>query len=134
MEAERLKTKAFFALSAQQPKAKEGEYPILIFNSQPYDIEENVECEFILADQNWEDNIISVIKLADENGNEVESVIPKWGFICPFQDALDVQYGDKSITIGIDDDRFIDEEFKLVLSDDRNQYPSSLVITVRSLL
>lgn len=70
----------------------------------------------------------------DENGNEVESVIPKWGFICPFQDALDVQYGDKSITIGIDDDRFIDEEFKLVLSDDRNQYPSSLVITVRSLL
>ncbi len=71
LEAERLKTKAFFALSAQQPKAKEGEYPILIFNSQPYDIEENVECEFILADQNWEDNIISVIKLADENGNEV---------------------------------------------------------------
>lgn len=71
LEAERLKTKAFFALSRQQEKASEGEYPILIFNSQPYDIEENVECEFILADQNWEDNIISVIRLSDENGNEV---------------------------------------------------------------
>lgn len=70
----------------------------------------------------------------DENGNEVDSVIPKWGFICPFQDALDVKYGDDSITIGIDDDRFIDEDFKLVLSDDRGQYPSSLIITVRSLL
>lgn len=70
----------------------------------------------------------------DENGNEVDSVIPKWGFICPFQDVLDVKYGDDSITIGIDDDRFIDEDFKLVLSDDRGQYSSSLIITVRSLL
>lgn len=70
----------------------------------------------------------------DESGNEVVSVIPKWSFICPFQDVLDIEYGDKSVTIGIDDDRFIDEEFKLVLSDDRNQYPSSLIITVRSLI
>lgn len=70
----------------------------------------------------------------DENGNEVDSVIPKWGFICPFQDALDIEYQDNSVLIGIDDDRYIDEEFKLVLSDDRNQYPSSLIITVRSLI
>lgn len=70
----------------------------------------------------------------DENGNEVSSVIPKWGFICPFQNALDIEYQDNSVLIGIDDDRYIDEEFKLVLSDDRNQYPSSLIITVRSLL
>lgn len=70
----------------------------------------------------------------DENGNEVKSVIPMWKFICPFQDVLDVEYTDDSIIIGIDDDRFIDEDFKLVLSDDRGQYPSSLIITVRSLI
>lgn len=70
----------------------------------------------------------------DENGNEVESVVPMWRFICPFQDALDIEYGDDSITIGIDDDRFIDEDFKLVLSDDRGQYASSILLTVRSLL
>lgn len=73
-------------------------------------------------------------KFFDENGNEVPSVIPKWGFICPFYDFLDISYGDDSVTISIDNDNFIDEEFKLILTDDRNQYNSSLIITVRSLL
>ncbi len=71
LEAERMKTKAFFALSQGEQPAKCGEYPILIFNSQPYDIEENVECEFILADQNWDENNTSKITLLDENSNEV---------------------------------------------------------------
>ncbi len=71
LDAERMKTKAFFALSAEQHRAKEGEYPILIFNSQPYDTEENVECEFILADQNWNENIVAQITLLDEKGNKV---------------------------------------------------------------
>lgn len=73
-------------------------------------------------------------KFFDENGNEVKGMVPIWRFICSFQDSLDVEYGDDSITIGIDDDRFIDEDFKLMLSDDRGQYVSSLIITVRSLL
>ncbi len=71
LDAERMKTKAFFALSQEQAQAKEGEYPILIFNSQPYDIDENVECEFVLADQNWDENKIASIKLFDENGERV---------------------------------------------------------------
>ena len=70
----------------------------------------------------------------DENGNEVENVVPRWGFICPFIDSLDIRYDDNSITISIDDDRFIDEDFKLTLTDDRNRYPSSLLISVESLL
>lgn len=71
LEAERLKTRAFFALSRFQPQAKAGEYPILIFNSQPCDIEENVECEFILADQNWDETALAQISLYDEAGNPV---------------------------------------------------------------
>ena len=70
----------------------------------------------------------------DENGDEVQNVVPKWGFICPFIDFLDIQYNDNSITISIDDDRFIDEDFKLTLTDDRGRYPSSLLLSVKSLL
>ena len=70
----------------------------------------------------------------DENGEEAKSVVPRWGFICPFLDYLDISYDDNTITISIDDDRFIDEDFKLTLTDDRGRYPSSLLISVKSLL
>ena len=73
-------------------------------------------------------------KFYDENGNEVENVVAKWSFICPFINFLDIEYGDNTITISIDNDDFIDEDFKLILSDDRNQYVSSLLLTVKSLL
>lgn len=72
LDAERLKTKAFFALMDGQRQAAEGEYPILVFNSAPYDITENIECEFILADQNWDEEITSEIKLCDEKGEAVK--------------------------------------------------------------
>lgn len=70
----------------------------------------------------------------DENGNEVNNVVPKWNFICPFVQFLDIEYDDNTITISIDNDDFIDEDFKLILSDDRNQYVSSLIISIKSLL
>ena len=73
-------------------------------------------------------------KFYDESGNQVENVVPKWSFICQFLDFLNIEYGDNTITISIDNDDFIDEDFKLVLSDDRNQYVSSLLLSVKSLL
>lgn len=51
----RIRTKAFFALCAGQPKAQNGEIPILVYNPHPYPVETIVECEFQLADQNWND-------------------------------------------------------------------------------
>jgi alpha-mannosidase len=50
----RLKARAFFALASGQPKAAEGEIPILVYNPHPYPVQRNVACEFQLADQNWE--------------------------------------------------------------------------------
>lgn len=64
LEATKIKTKAYFALSSGQPVAKEGEYPILVFNPHPYKITENIECEFMLADQNWSEQV-SVITVKD---------------------------------------------------------------------
>ncbi|MBQ7336826.1 MAG: alpha-mannosidase [Clostridia bacterium] len=72
LEAERMKTKAFFALAADQAIAAEGEYPILVFNPAARSITENVECEFMLADQNWTDTVTE-ITVKDEKGNIIPS-------------------------------------------------------------
>ena len=71
LEAERAKVKSYFALSKMQPPAKEGEYPVVVFNPQPYELCENVECEFSLADQNWNEDIYSRITVLDKDGNSV---------------------------------------------------------------
>ncbi len=52
----RLKARAFFAMASGQPKAEDGEVPVLVYNPHPYPIQAIVECEFMLADQNWEDS------------------------------------------------------------------------------
>jgi alpha-mannosidase len=51
----RLKARAFFALAAGQPSAKAGEIPIMVYNPHPFEVRTTVECEFMLADQNWQD-------------------------------------------------------------------------------
>ena len=71
LEVEKLKTKAYFSLSAAEQPAKEGEFPILAFNPHPYPLKTNVECEFMLADQNWSREILSHIRIVDEQGNAV---------------------------------------------------------------
>ncbi len=71
LEAERVKIRSYFALSASQKPAAEGEYPVVIFNPHPYELKDNVECEFVLADQNWNENISSRITVVDENGKAV---------------------------------------------------------------
>ena len=71
LEAERVKIKSFFALSVEQSPAAEGEYPVVVFNPHPYELVDNIECEFMLADQNWHDDILSKITVLDEAGNPV---------------------------------------------------------------
>ena len=71
LEAERVKIKAYFALSAKEAPARNGEYPIVIFNPHAYAVSENVECEFMLADQNWDGEIESFLTVFDANGNAI---------------------------------------------------------------
>ncbi len=77
LEAERVKIKAYFALSSKQRAAAEGEYPVVIFNPHPYELSTNVECEFTLADQNWGEAITSRLRVVDEKGNTIESQVIK---------------------------------------------------------
>lgn len=83
------------------------------------------------------DSQMFVGKFFDEKGNEVVGVVPHWTVVCPFSNKLIVEEFDNGVSIGIDDDSYIDEEFKLVLSDenkDSNTTPSSLLIKIESLL
>ncbi len=50
---ERVCNRAFFALTSDFEPAKEGEYPVFVFNPHPYELESDIDCEFSLADQNW---------------------------------------------------------------------------------
>jgi alpha-mannosidase len=77
--ASRLKARAFFALASGQEAAKEGEIPLLVYNPHPFKVREAVECEFMLADQNWTGDFSLPVVLRDgqpvpsqtekENGN-----------------------------------------------------------------
>lgn len=65
----RLRDKAFFRLCQGQKKCPEGEIPVLIFNPHPYKIAGEFQAEFQLADQNWNENEVTLAKVKDENGN-----------------------------------------------------------------
>jgi len=65
--------KAFFKLCEGQKEGKIGEIPILVFNPNPYEVEEAVEVEFQLEDQNWNDAETTIAKVRDEDGNYISS-------------------------------------------------------------
>ena len=48
----RLKGRAFFALTKGQPIPKENDIPIMVYNPHPFCVRQQIECEFMLLDQN----------------------------------------------------------------------------------
>lgn len=71
--AEKYRTKAFFKLCQGQPKAKDGEIPVLVFNPHPYKITQDIEVEFQLQDQNWNENEVTIVTVRDSKGNYLPS-------------------------------------------------------------
>lgn len=71
----RSKARAFFALAGGQPRANEGEIPILVYNPHPFPTESVVECEFQLADQNWNDTF--TLPVVTQNGQTLPSQVEK---------------------------------------------------------
>jgi len=71
----RLRARAFYALAAAQKKAAPGEYPILVYNPFPYEVEQDVECEFMLADQNWKEEFTDMTVWQD--GKQLPGQIEK---------------------------------------------------------
>lgn len=51
-----IRTDAFMHMIINDAVAQEGEYPIFVYNYLPYAIKQTIEVEFLLANQNWEDD------------------------------------------------------------------------------
>lgn len=83
------------------------------------------------------DSQVFVGKFYDDMGNEVADVSPHWTVVCDFSDKLVWEEFDNCLSIGIDDDDYIDEEFKIICSDgnaESNISPTELIVKVESLL
>ncbi len=72
-----LRSHALYALSREMQPAREGTYPILVFNPHPYAWETEVTCELSLADQNWDEENVSHLDVVDENGKKLPMQIVK---------------------------------------------------------
>jgi alpha-mannosidase len=71
----RIRARAFFALASGQPKASEGEIPILVYNPHPYPIHAVIEAEFQLPDAKWEDQFTA--PTVYQNGVPVPTQVEK---------------------------------------------------------
>ena len=65
--------KAFLKLCRGQKKAEQGTIPIMVFNPHPYEIEGEFTVEFMLENQNWNDDEATIATVYDENGNKLVS-------------------------------------------------------------
>ena len=73
-------------------------------------------------------------KFYDSEGNEIEDIIPKWNIVCDFIEELNIKQSGNRIRIGIDNDDYVDEEFKIILSNADDEYISTLIVKIESLL
>jgi alpha-mannosidase len=74
---QRLRARAFFSLLSGQKTGAEGEFPLFIYNHFPYEIEENVVCEFQPPEPNFYWNIFKVPEVTDSNGNVILTQLEK---------------------------------------------------------
>lgn len=84
------------------------------------------------------DSKVFVGKFYDDEENEIADISPHWTIVCEFsKDKLQVEEFDNCLSIGVDDDSLIDEEFKLICSDGNDEsgvVPHSIIIKIDSLL
>jgi len=73
----RLRARAYFALSYEHEKAKDSEYPILVFNPNPYVWDTEITCELMLADQNWSGEVHYEPHVYGADGQEIAAQVVK---------------------------------------------------------
>lgn len=106
------------------------------------DISSDVSMSVVKSVINYETNVIKsggdsqlfVGKFYNSDRSEITDIVPKWTVICDFKDCLEIKESGNEIWIGIDNEEYIDEEIKLVFSDEFSNYSSTLIIKIDSLL
>ena len=131
----------------EYPNNSEADNPDLgICDYIDVDVKEDVRCSRIskaiigydtTVIKSGGDSKVFIGKFYDENGKELTDIAPHWTIICDFSDKLQIKEFDNCLSIGIDDDLYIDEEFKLICSDNNNEsdiVSDALTIKIDSLL
>ena len=83
------------------------------------------------------DSQMFIGKFYDDKGNEVKDIVPHWMIIPDISSVLQTEESGNCLIIGIDDDSYIDEDFKIVLSDGNDEsdiLSDDLLIKIESLL
>ena len=83
------------------------------------------------------DSQMFIGKFYDDKGNEVKDIVPYWMIVPDISNVLQVEESGNCLIIGIDDDSYIDEDFKIVLSDGNDEsdiLSDDLLIKIESLL
>lgn len=83
------------------------------------------------------DSQMFIGKFYDDKGNEVKNIVPYWTIVPDISNVLQVEESGNCLIIGIDDDSYIDEDFKIVLSDGNDEsdiLSDDLLIKIESLL
>lgn len=75
------------------------------------------------------DNQVFIGKFFDNDGNEIDTPV-QWDIVCDFKDDLEIEQSGNQISIKVDNDDLIDEEFKLILNDESGQYTSYLIVKI----
>ncbi len=73
----RLRTRAFFSLLAGQAPASKDEFPILVYNPEPFDVQETVTVELQGPEPNFNPDIFLLPELLDSSGKKVEYQLEK---------------------------------------------------------
>lgn len=73
----RLRAKAYFALGSGECAARDGEFPILVYNPHPYAVDTVVDVGFNLADQNYESYFNDIIAYDGEKRLKTQLIKPK---------------------------------------------------------
>lgn len=83
------------------------------------------------------DSQMFIGKFYDDKGNEVKDIVPHWTIVPDLSNVLQTEEKGNGLSIGIDDDFYIDEEFKLICSNGNNEsdmLSDTVTIKIESLL
>ncbi len=73
----RLRARSFFALLAGQPRAKDGEFPIFVYNPHPFLLKQTVVCEFQPHEPHFDEQSRLVPEVWDHRGKKLPSQLEK---------------------------------------------------------
>lgn len=73
----RLRAGFFFAMLAGQPQAKEGEFPIFVYNPHPFPLKQTVICEFQPYEPHFDEESFLIPEVRDDRGKKLSSQLEK---------------------------------------------------------